>query len=267
MSAVVGIRSLAGVASRVCEGCLKDLPAQAFYCRAGRINSTLCKRCTGADNKLRREDPAEHQRVKAARIAARFDEKAKLAASVTAKQCTHCKIEKPMQEFREHRGLYGRSSWCRECERQYTRDWTEENRNAHNERRRETWSRAEFTPEKREAAANRARTWYSENKARHLAACNQWSRNNKQSRNAIQQKRRFKRLGSDATLTPDGWLETLETFNRSCAYCLSSSEELTMDHIVPLSRGGSHTADNVVPACRPCNSKKGPRSIFTMLGV
>jgi 5-methylcytosine-specific restriction endonuclease McrA len=29
-----------------------------------------------------------------------------------------------------------------------------------------------------------------------------------------------------------------------------------LDHKLPLSRGGSNTIDNVVPACRPCNQKK-----------
>jgi 5-methylcytosine-specific restriction endonuclease McrA len=36
-------------------------------------------------------------------------------------------------------------------------------------------------------------------------------------------------------------------------------EEITMDHIVPFSRGGSHTADNVRVACGPCNSRKGKK--------
>lgn len=34
----------------------------------------------------------------------------------------------------------------------------------------------------------------------------------------------------------------------------------TLDHIVPMSRGGGHTWDNVQCACRSCNSKKGNRS-------
>jgi hypothetical protein len=32
--------------------------------------------------------------------------------------------------------------------------------------------------------------------------------------------------------------------------------ELTMDHVVPLARGGKSTKGNVVPACKPCNNKK-----------
>lgn len=44
-----------------------------------------------------------------------------------------------------------------------------------------------------------------------------------------------------------------------CHYCggVFPAEELTMDHLVPMIRGGKSTPGNVVPACRECNSKKG----------
>ena len=43
-----------------------------------------------------------------------------------------------------------------------------------------------------------------------------------------------------------------------CHYCgrLTSSRELTMDHIVPLARGGKSIKGNVVTACKECNNKK-----------
>jgi 5-methylcytosine-specific restriction endonuclease McrA len=43
-----------------------------------------------------------------------------------------------------------------------------------------------------------------------------------------------------------------------CYYCKQkfSAKELTMDHIVPLSRGGKSTKGNVVPCCKNCNSQK-----------
>ena len=43
-----------------------------------------------------------------------------------------------------------------------------------------------------------------------------------------------------------------------CYYCKQTipSKELTMDHIVPISRGGKTTKGNVVPACKTCNHKK-----------
>ena len=43
-----------------------------------------------------------------------------------------------------------------------------------------------------------------------------------------------------------------------CHYCQNkfSPEQLTMDHIVPLSRGGKSTKGNIVPCCKSCNNEK-----------
>jgi hypothetical protein len=43
-----------------------------------------------------------------------------------------------------------------------------------------------------------------------------------------------------------------------CAYCGQkfSPKELTLDHVVPVARGGRSTKGNVVPACKECNNKK-----------
>jgi len=43
----------------------------------------------------------------------------------------------------------------------------------------------------------------------------------------------------------------------SCQYCGSRAE--TIDHVLPRSRGGGHTWENVVAACRTCNVRKGDR--------
>ena len=51
----------------------------------------------------------------------------------------------------------------------------------------------------------------------------------------------------------------------SCQYCgrqkneLRGRQFLTRDHIVPLSRGGDTTWENVVTSCSPCNNRKGNR--------
>ena len=48
----------------------------------------------------------------------------------------------------------------------------------------------------------------------------------------------------------------------NCAYCDErlAVPAMTLDHVLPLSRGGSHTMDNAVLACRPCNSQKHART-------
>jgi len=45
----------------------------------------------------------------------------------------------------------------------------------------------------------------------------------------------------------------------TCQYC-GSSKQLTLDHVLPKSRGGQHSWDNVVAACESCNQAKGART-------
>jgi len=48
----------------------------------------------------------------------------------------------------------------------------------------------------------------------------------------------------------------------SCVYCGRSNAEshLTIDHVLPKSKGGKSTWENCVTSCKPCNAKKGHRS-------
>lgn len=49
----------------------------------------------------------------------------------------------------------------------------------------------------------------------------------------------------------------------ACTYCGAGveTEQLTLDHIIPRSHGGTHEATNLVTACGRCNSYRGNRSV------
>jgi len=68
------------------------------------------------------------------------------------------------------------------------------------------------------------------------------------------------RGGSDGSVTDSQWREIVAVYGGRCAYCLSTSTELTQDHMDPVSRGGAHVISNIVPACRRCNGRKGART-------
>ena len=51
-----------------------------------------------------------------------------------------------------------------------------------------------------------------------------------------------------------------------CAYC-PATEPLQWDHIIPKSRGGPESMDNMVQACSPCNLDKGARDPFEWYGL
>ena len=47
----------------------------------------------------------------------------------------------------------------------------------------------------------------------------------------------------------------------TCQYCGKHAHDLTIDHVVPKSKGGGHSWDNVVSACKTCNHRKGGKSL------
>ncbi len=46
----------------------------------------------------------------------------------------------------------------------------------------------------------------------------------------------------------------------SCQYCDYKGDNLTLDHVIPRSRGGGDTWENLVTACVRCNVRKGSRT-------
>lgn len=74
--------------------------------------------------------------------------------------------------------------------------------------------------------------------------------------------RRARLYGAARNFSQDDWLRILEKQNHKCKYCdkpFSDDLPPTVDHVLPLSKGGHHTAINIVAACKPCNSQKQAR--------
>lgn len=60
----------------------------------------------------------------------------------------------------------------------------------------------------------------------------------------------------DGRVSKEDWEQIVKRFRWRCIYCGKKPKALTMDHFVPISKGGKHEPGNVVPACFSCNSKK-----------
>lgn len=69
--------------------------------------------------------------------------------------------------------------------------------------------------------------------------------------NLIRRPRPRVRLTRKEVFSRDSW---------TCVYCGRPTRELTLDHVVPRHRGGLHTWDNLVSACKPCNHRKAGRT-------
>jgi 5-methylcytosine-specific restriction endonuclease McrA len=74
-------------------------------------------------------------------------------------------------------------------------------------------------------------------------------------RNLTNRLYRQKKRDNGGDLTADQWIEIMNLYDNRCLAC-GSDEDITLDHIVPVSLGGKTDRDNVQPLCRSCNSSK-----------
>lgn len=107
--------------------------------------------------------------------------------------------------------------------------------------------------------------WNSENSERRSEICKRYAKkhNKTEKWKANQQRTNFKKRNRMKniinTLTSNEWLDILKEYDYKCAYCGRDFDENnlpTRDHVMPISKGGDNTKENIVPACRSCNCKK-----------
>lgn len=186
------------------------------------------------------------------------------------KTCNRCEIEKLESEYYLDRGVY--RGICKVCTRLV--------RNTYYETHREETLAAAYkynhSPKgvaKRKAwLAKRAKTakfieyqkkWAVTEKGK-IARRGRVNRFSKTEKGFAANKKRHARRRSNlnnivADLTTSEWKDILRKFGNRCAYCgisFTKKTPPTQDHVIPISKGGNHTKANIVPSCRPCNSKK-----------
>jgi 5-methylcytosine-specific restriction endonuclease McrA len=100
---------------------------------------------------------------------------------------------------------------------------------------------------------------YSEHKEERNAYIRNWQKANPEKRrmHARPSEHRRKAIlkGSSGSFTTLEWATLLKTYDNRCAYC-KKRKKLTVDHVIPLSKGGTNTIGNIIPACGSCNSSK-----------
>ena len=80
-------------------------------------------------------------------------------------------------------------------------------------------------------------------------------------------KRRALRNNTISTFTVVQWEESKEFFKFECAYCGLKANKFDQDHIVPLSKGGSHVKSNIIPSCEYCNGSKHVKDMEYWYGM
>lgn len=87
-----------------------------------------------------------------------------------------------------------------------------------------------------------------------------WRRANPEKWAAISAAQRAKRKSTHESFTAGEWKDLKERYGNRCL-CCGSTGPLTADHVIPLSKGGRGTIDNIQPLCKSCNSTKHTKCI------
>ena len=186
------------------------------------------------------------------------------------KTCTQCLIEKPESEFYLDRGKP--RSKCKDCVKAarnlYYKTHREQSlasalrysRTPNGKKNRRAWLAARA---KTETFKEYSRQWAKTPKGQESRRrrVNKYAKTEKgfAANKRRHARRRAREKNIIATLTFDEWNNLLIEHDYKCAYCyklFSKEFPATQDHVVPLSKGGQHTAENIVPSCRSCNSRK-----------
>lgn len=197
---------------------------------------------------------------------------------------SHCKDCKKCYQrsyrAKDRARFYSATQAWRNRNREHIKEYNRQYRAEHAEElsEKEKEARANMTPEERVEKSEKAKEYYHKNRDILLknargyyfdnldknredrqAYSREWTRKNPDKRQAQHALRKARKRN------PDGVIESLPSRNEilseqggMCAYCKAKgkSVEWHLDHIMPLARGGHHTADNVQVLCAPCNMSK-----------
>lgn len=113
------------------------------------------------------------------------------------------------------------------------------------------------------------RKWRIENREQHIRNAKRWQKNNPEKARLnstfSKHRRRARAAKLPNTLTKKQWKAILDGFDHACAYCGRKLKRLQQEHVVPISKGGGYTKDNIIPACKRCNGTKSDMDLKDFL--
>ena len=112
-------------------------------------------------------------------------------------------------------------------------------------------------PEKSKASSQ---NWKDRNRERTRQYARQWAKDNREKDVARVQRRRARINGTQGAYTKEEWDNLCEKYNYKCLAC-GEAKPLTVDHIIPLTKGGLNDISNIQPLCAKCNLAKRTKTI------
>jgi len=204
------------------------------------------------------------------------------------KICTKCRQEKKSNQFyKQNRYKNDLSAWCKKCIIENSLKWRRNNIERF-KKNCKLWSKnnperckinykkwclknpnkvKEINKRYRKKCINKrkkySKDYFKINKTKCYEMMKVWRKNNPEKIRAIRRKSIYKRrLRQKFTNITTLFLIELKAKTKICPYCYQHIKKYHLDHIIPLSKGGTHTKDNVCYCCAECNLKKNNKMIY-----
>lgn len=191
------------------------------------------------------------------------------------KTCKKCNHDKPIDSFTvDTRYRDGRYPWCAECrrawrqarkdkQRELHRAWSNRNREHVREMALENYYRHkdQYSQKRREYDREK---WHTDPRVRNRKNAQKlrlyhtnpaYRRRHLETSRICVHRRRARIKGMSTHFTQQEWRDLCDKYGNRCLKC-GKQGEMTPDHIVPISRGGSNDISNIQPLCLACNLHK-----------
>lgn len=178
-----------------------------------------------------------------------------MAIAVAEKFCPKCGETKALSEFYKDKtrkdGVY---SYCKPCSISRVSIWQKANKDKVNANYRKNYSlHLESSQEKRR---ERVQKFYNNHKEEEIQRTSDYNKANLHIKVASEQRRRIRK--KDNGIFAVSSKEIQHILSLPCVEC-ASTDRVTLDHIIPISKGGRHSIGNLQPLCSRCNSSKNDK--------
>lgn len=180
------------------------------------------------------------------------------------KQCTRCKQFKDYSEFGKQADMLdGYRPQCKRCrceiEKERRAQDPEAFRKAKNETRRNSPRQLESSRENikryRLTHPSAIKEWRQKNREKIAAYAKEYLKTHRVAMYNIRDRKRARLLGNGGSYTQQEWRDLCARYGNRCL-CCKEIKPLTIDHVIPISKGGTNDISNIQPLCGSCNCKK-----------
>lgn len=239
-----------------CNRCCQLLPFACFSkdCTKKDGLSTLCKTCRASSDKLYQQNNREN---------------------ISARNKTYWLVVKDEKNAAQRQRRAADPEFYRDRNNKFYHEHKEQvraeqkvYRNANHEKIKlaARLKKRPYSPAKhriaylknKETILERSRLNYAKNKEKHIACCKAWAARHPENAADRVRRRTIKKRGNGGSHTLAQWDELKAQCDNRCLRCKRKEPdiELTRDHVMPVSLGGSDNIENIQCLCRPCNSSK-----------